>query len=143
MQVAILGAAGGIGQPLSLLMTTNPLVSELAIYDIANTPGVAADLGHINVAPSIKGYAGAEQLGECLKGAKLVIIPAGVPRKVRIRTRCTSERSIVRSSLLLAPRLTPPVPPGALHLLPPTKTLAGHDARRSVQHQCGHCQDAG
>jgi malate dehydrogenase len=80
-KVAILGAAGGIGQPLSLLMTTNPLVSELAIYDIANTPGVAADLGHINVAPSIKGYAGAEQLGECLKGAKLVIIPAGVPRK--------------------------------------------------------------
>ena len=26
----------------------NPLVSELALYDIANTPGVAADVGHMN-----------------------------------------------------------------------------------------------
>ena len=48
MQVAILGAAGGIGQPLSLLMKMNPLVSKLAIYDIANTPGVGADLSHCN-----------------------------------------------------------------------------------------------
>lgn len=47
-KVAILGAAGGIGQPLSLLMKLNPLVSRLALYDIANTPGVAADVSHIN-----------------------------------------------------------------------------------------------
>lgn len=31
--------------------------------------------------PQVKGYAGADQLGECLKGCELVIIPAGVPRK--------------------------------------------------------------
>lgn len=47
-KVVILGAAGGIGQPLSLLMKLNPLVSSLSLYDIANTPGVAADVGHIN-----------------------------------------------------------------------------------------------
>lgn len=47
-KVAVLGAAGGIGQPLALLMKLNPLVSRLALYDIANTPGVAADVGHIN-----------------------------------------------------------------------------------------------
>jgi len=47
-KVAILGAAGGIGQPLSLLMKLNPLVSRLALYDIAGTPGVAADVSHIN-----------------------------------------------------------------------------------------------
>ncbi len=47
-QVAVLGAAGGIGQPLSLLLKMNPLVSTLALYDIANTPGVAADLSHCN-----------------------------------------------------------------------------------------------
>jgi hypothetical protein len=46
--VAVLGAAGGIGQPLSLLLKMNPLVSTLALYDIANTPGVAADLSHCN-----------------------------------------------------------------------------------------------
>ena len=47
-KVAVLGAAGGIGQPLALLMKLNPLVSSLALYDIANTPGVAADVSHIN-----------------------------------------------------------------------------------------------
>ncbi|PKI49602.1 hypothetical protein CRG98_029992, partial [Punica granatum] len=47
-KVAVLGAAGGIGQPLSLLMKLNPLVSKLALYDIAGTPGVAADVSHIN-----------------------------------------------------------------------------------------------
>ena len=44
----MLGAAGGIGQPLSLLLKMNPLVSSLSLYDIANTPGVAADLSHCN-----------------------------------------------------------------------------------------------
>jgi len=29
----------------------------------------------------LQGYAGAEQLGEALKGADVIIIPAGVPRK--------------------------------------------------------------
>ena len=47
-KVAVLGAAGGIGQPLALLMKLNPLVSQLALYDIAGTPGVAADVGHVN-----------------------------------------------------------------------------------------------
>lgn len=46
--MAVLGAAGGIGQPLALLMKLNPLVSKLALYDIAGTPGVAADVGHVN-----------------------------------------------------------------------------------------------
>jgi len=27
------------------------------------------------------GYTGAEQIGECLKGSDVVVIPAGVPRK--------------------------------------------------------------
>jgi malate dehydrogenase len=47
-KVAIVGAAGGIGQPLALLMKLNPLVSSLSLYDIAGTPGVAADVSHIN-----------------------------------------------------------------------------------------------
>ncbi|CAN1338734.1 ABC transporter B family member 20 [Linum perenne] len=47
-KVDILGATGGIGQPLSLLMKLNPLISNLALYDISNTLGVAADVSHIN-----------------------------------------------------------------------------------------------
>ncbi|KAL3636904.1 hypothetical protein CASFOL_019203 [Castilleja foliolosa] len=80
-KVAVLGAAGGIGQPLSLLMKLNPLVSKLALYDIAGTPGVAADVSHINTRSEVKGYAGDEQLRQALEGSDIVIIPAGVPRK--------------------------------------------------------------
>jgi malate dehydrogenase len=38
-KVAVLGAAGGIGQPLSLLLKMNPLVTDLALYDIRGGPG--------------------------------------------------------------------------------------------------------
>ncbi len=37
--MAVLGAAGGIGQPLSLLMKLNPRVTELGLYDIKGGPG--------------------------------------------------------------------------------------------------------
>ncbi|KAL5729939.1 malate dehydrogenase [Ranunculus cassubicifolius] len=80
-KVAVLGAAGGIGQPLALLMKLNPLVSSLSLYDIAGTPGVAADVSHINTRSEVKGYMGEDQLGEALDGCDIVIIPAGVPRK--------------------------------------------------------------
>ena len=48
-KVAVLGAAGGIGQPLSMLLKLSPLVDELSCYDIVGTPGVAADLSHVSV----------------------------------------------------------------------------------------------
>lgn len=107
-KVAVLGAAGGIGQPLSLLLKMNPLITDLRLYDIFNTPGVAADLSHTNTptkarhAPTasqalaqagavtiagaplvvqVTGFVGADQLAAALKGAELVVIPAGVPRK--------------------------------------------------------------
>lgn len=47
-KVALLGAAGGIGQPLGLLLKISPYVSQLSLYDIAGTPGVATDISHIN-----------------------------------------------------------------------------------------------
>jgi hypothetical protein len=48
-KVALLGAAGGIGQPTGLLLAMNPLISELALYDIVPlTKGVAADISHCN-----------------------------------------------------------------------------------------------
>ncbi|NXT13729.1 MDHM protein, partial [Prunella fulvescens] len=80
-KVAVLGASGGIGQPLSLLLKNSPLVSKLSLYDIAHTPGVAADLSHIETKANVKGFMGPEQLPECLKGCEVVVIPAGVPRK--------------------------------------------------------------
>jgi malate dehydrogenase len=61
--------------------TQNPLVTELSLYDIAGTPGVAADVSHINTAAQVKGFAGDAELGAALKDCDVVIIPAGVPRK--------------------------------------------------------------
>ncbi|KAI8846633.1 lactate/malate dehydrogenase [Chytridium lagenaria] len=78
MAVTSLGAAGGIGQPL---------VTDLALFDIVNTPGVAADLSHINpplgkrLSHHVAGYKGDAELATALTGASVVIIPAGVPRK--------------------------------------------------------------
>ncbi|XP_033116230.1 malate dehydrogenase, mitochondrial-like [Anneissia japonica] len=80
-KVAVLGASGGIGQPMSLLIKQSPLVSHLALYDIANTPGVAADLSHIETKAKVTGHQGPDELQECLEGCSIVVIPAGVPRK--------------------------------------------------------------
>jgi hypothetical protein len=89
-KVAVLGAAGGIGQPLSLLLKLSPLVTELSCYDIVGTPGVAADLSHIPSASSVTGNLPAPGtwppsnntgLEAALTGASVVVIPAGVPRK--------------------------------------------------------------
>ncbi|MCU5773457.1 malate dehydrogenase [Erwiniaceae bacterium BAC15a-03b] len=82
MKVAVLGAAGGIGQALALLLKTQlPAGSELSLYDIAPvTPGVAVDLSHIPTAVKIKGFSG-EDATPALKGADVVLISAGVARK--------------------------------------------------------------
>lgn len=60
----------------------NPLVSKVSCYDIRGAPGVAADLSHINTPSEAIGF-GAENdgLAQALKGAEIVVIPAGVPRK--------------------------------------------------------------
>ncbi|EGR0107569.1 malate dehydrogenase [Vibrio vulnificus] len=82
MKVAVIGAAGGIGQALALLLKNRlPAGSDLALYDIAPvTPGVAADLSHIPTPVSIKGYSG-EDPTPALEGADVVLISAGVARK--------------------------------------------------------------
>jgi malate dehydrogenase len=89
-KVAVLGAAGGIGQPLSLLCKLSPEFTSVSCYDVVNAPGVAADLSHIPTAGKVTGSlpgegvfpAGApEGLQGSLEGCDIVIIPAGVPRK--------------------------------------------------------------
>lgn len=82
MKVAVIGAAGGIGQALALLLKNRlPAGSDLTLYDIAPvTPGVAADLSHIPTPVSIKGYCG-EDPTPALEGADVVLISAGVARK--------------------------------------------------------------
>uniref|UniRef100_A0A4D5R8Z0 Malate dehydrogenase, mitochondrial n=1 Tax=Scolopendra viridis TaxID=118503 RepID=A0A4D5R8Z0_SCOVI len=108
-KVAVMGAAGGIGQPLSLLLKTSPLISELSLYDIVHTLGVAADLSHIETACKVKGYVGAEQLKESLKECEIVVIPAGVPRKPGMTRQdlFNTNASIVRDLSEAASKVCP------------------------------------
>jgi len=90
-KVCVCGGAGGIGQPLSLLMAQDPNVRELNVFDldVAMVPpaGVAADLSHLEKKVAVKGYVmkvgekAIDNLEECLTGCDLVLIPAGMPRK--------------------------------------------------------------
>merc|ERR1712241_1634327 len=90
-KVCVCGGSGGIGQPLSLLMASDPNVSELSVYDlsVAMVPpaGVAADLSHLEKKTKVVGYAKSleekaiDKLGDCLKDCSLVLVPAGMPRK--------------------------------------------------------------
>ncbi|WP_163934325.1 malate dehydrogenase [Paraferrimonas sp. SM1919] len=82
MKVSVLGAAGGIGQALALLLKNQlPAGSELSLYDIAPvTPGVATDLSHIPTDVNVVGFAG-EDAAPALEGADVVLISAGVARK--------------------------------------------------------------
>jgi malate dehydrogenase len=59
MKVCVLGAAGGIGQPLSLLLK---------------------DLSHIPTDVCVTGYVG-DDVQAAMQDADIVVIPAGVPRK--------------------------------------------------------------
>lgn len=97
-RVTVIGGAGGIGQPLSLLLKLNEHVSHVSVLDVVGAPGVAADLSHVETASTVSGHgmtlkefneaddaAKAESsktaLADALKGADIVVIPAGVPRK--------------------------------------------------------------
>jgi len=91
-KVCVVGGAGGIGQPLSLLMASCPMVSELVIVDLniamVPAPGVAADLSHLEgkcKVTSLTLTLNQDRLidkgAEALKGCHLVLVPAGMPRK--------------------------------------------------------------
>lgn len=91
-KVCVVGGAGGIGQPLCLLMASCPMVKELAIIDlnVAAVPaeGVQADLSHIEGKCKVTSTVlilntdkAIDKAGDALTGCDLVLVPAGVPRK--------------------------------------------------------------
>jgi malate dehydrogenase len=98
-KVCVVGGGGGIGQPLSLLLTLDPNVTAVSVFDMVGAPGVAADLGHIDMpcdvtghGMSLKQFTGDDAISDqdafqaaafddALKGCDVVVIPAGVPRK--------------------------------------------------------------
>jgi len=91
MKVCVVGGAGGIGQPLSMLVAMDPRVTELCVYDltISAVPaeGVAADISHINSKCKVTSCAvdkdakAVDVAGAALTNCNLVLVPAGMPRK--------------------------------------------------------------
>ncbi|KAJ9473428.1 malate dehydrogenase [Diplonema papillatum] len=86
-KVTVLGAAGGIGQTLSLLLKVYlPAGSKLSLYDLANVPGVAADISHVDTQVPVEWYqpskrGDTDELEKALEGCDVCVIVAGVPRK--------------------------------------------------------------
>ncbi|MGP1953382.1 MAG: malate dehydrogenase [Arsenophonus sp. ET-KM2-MAG3] len=82
MKLAILGAAGSIGQVLALLLKNHlPSGSELFLHDIAPiTPGIAKDLNHISTNIKVVGFSGEDPIAS-LDNADIVLISAGISRK--------------------------------------------------------------
>ncbi|KAG0670222.1 hypothetical protein C6P45_002695 [Maudiozyma exigua] len=92
IKIVVLGAAGGIGQSLSLLIksqihymvrgTQSDIRIHLALYDINEdmVSGVVADLSHVDTPVTISAHYN-DGLQECLTNASIILIPAGVPRK--------------------------------------------------------------
>ena len=60
-----------------MLLKCSPLVDDLALYDIVNSPGVAVDLSHINTKGTVKGYLPPDGLRTALRDADVVVIAAG------------------------------------------------------------------
>ncbi|KAI8393231.1 lactate/malate dehydrogenase, alpha/beta C-terminal domain [Nakaseomyces glabratus] len=87
LKVSILGAAGGIGQSLSLLVKTQLQVLagsadknlKLALFDVNKDAvnGVGTDLSHIDtqVEVSMHNPQEGDGINSCLKGADIVVIP--------------------------------------------------------------------
>ena len=86
MKVCVLGAAGGIGQTLSLFLKVHlPAGTVLSLFDIANVHGTAADVSHVDTQVSVEWYQGTrgsnEELEKAVTNSDVVVIVAGVPRK--------------------------------------------------------------
>ncbi|MBK4765008.1 MAG: malate dehydrogenase [Pantoea sp. Brub] len=82
MKVVIIGAAGGIGQALSLLLKIYlPDYSKLYLYDTSpNILGIALELNHIPTSINVKGFSG-NYPNSSFKDADIILISAGLARK--------------------------------------------------------------
>ncbi|PYH79242.1 hypothetical protein BO82DRAFT_404482 [Aspergillus uvarum CBS 121591] len=71
-EIALIGAAGQIGTPLSLLCKISDLFSEASLYDLVLVPGIATDLMHIDTRANVDGYLAEDSgLNKALTGAML------------------------------------------------------------------------
>lgn len=121
-KVAVLGAGGGIGQPLSLLLKNDPLVTSLSLYDIRGAPGVAADVSHVDTASEVRVFHALNL--NVLRSGKEILNVFTVSRSKD--TPLTSSTKLSRVLRLLSSLLVFPVR-YSHSLLRPAKTKANFD----------------
>lgn len=81
LKVVVAGAAGGIGQPLSMLLKLSPLVGDLGVVDVVGTEGMAADLSHINTPGAVIGHPPKADAPEPYRDADVLVVLAGRAQK--------------------------------------------------------------
>lgn len=87
-KVGVIGANGGIGRHLALLLKLNEYVTDISLYSTMDTRGVAVDLSHINTKARVWAYSGDEKnLIESLKCCDLVVIVTGLAYSEKIKNR--------------------------------------------------------
>ena len=100
----------------SVTPLTPPITRSSRTFRSVNAPGVAADISHINTPSTVQGYLPADGgLEKALKGADIVVVPAGVPRKVRLRRRMRLCCGVLVLVLLLQCSCMPLVCAGSAH----------------------------
>lgn len=81
-KISIVGAGGGVGESMSMILKLSPLVGELALHDlIPQTVGIAKELSHICTTSKVTAFVGKEATEEALNGCDLAVILAGESRK--------------------------------------------------------------
>lgn len=79
VKVALLGAAGQVGQPLAMMLKNSPVFDDLALYDMpCSTTGLCLELSHIDTKCRVCSFKG--RIQEALEGAHVVVIVASAPR---------------------------------------------------------------
>lgn len=86
-RVAILGAAGNVGQPLAMMLKNSNYVDELALYDVRSTNSLAKELSQIDTKCQAISY-DEENLEEALQQANTVVIVANAPKCENLDFAC-------------------------------------------------------
>ncbi|KAG5888053.1 hypothetical protein JTB14_032860 [Gonioctena quinquepunctata] len=79
VKVTVVGGAGKIGQPLSLMLKQSPLIDELCIHDVRPTGGVAMELNHIDTNCRVTAFTGIDNIAVAMKNSKVVVVLAAAP----------------------------------------------------------------
>lgn len=77
--MTVIGAAGEIGQNLSLLLNNNESIRELRLYDHVDVTGVGTDLSHCDTPSALRSFT-PDNMKDSLIGTDIVLISTGTTK---------------------------------------------------------------